>query len=155
MNFKNVICRLPVLLVVAGTVFVCMSCSSHGLPSLGLIDGKLAPCPDSPNCVCSEYDGKVSHVEPLAFTGDPQSAWKKAREAVLNIGGNIEKELDGYLWATFTSRLFRFVDDLELRMEGTSHNIHVRTASRVGNSDFGVNRKRVQNLRNNFNNESN
>ncbi len=97
----------------------------------------------------------MSRVEPLAFTGDPQSAWKKAREAVLDIGGNIEKETDGYLWATFTSRLFRFVDDLELRMDKMSHNIHVRTASRVGYSDLGVNRERVQNLRKSFNEKSN
>ncbi len=155
MNFRNAAYRLPALLVIAGTIFGCMSCASQGLSRLGLIDGKLGPCPDSPNCVCSEYEGKVSRVEPLVFTGDPQSAWKNAREAVLDIGGNIEKEMDGYLWATFTSRLFRFVDDLELRMEKTSHNIHVRTASRVGYSDLGVNRERVQKLRKSFNGKSN
>jgi len=154
-NFKKEINHLSVILVIAGTILGCMSCSSQGLPRLGLIDGKLAPCPDSPNCVCSEYYGELSHVEPLAFAEDSRSAWKKAREAVLDIGGNIEKETDGYLWATFKGRLFRFVDDLELRMDGTSHNIHVRTASRVGYSDLGVNRERVQNLRKKFNYNSN
>jgi len=155
MNIRNAASWLPALLVIASTILGSMSCASQGLPRLGLIDGKLGPCPDSPNCVCSEHEGKVSRVEPLAFKGDPQSAWKNARNAVLDIGGNIEKEMDGYLWATFTSRLFRFVDDLELRMEETSHNIHVRTASRVGYSDLGVNRERIQSLRNSFNEKSN
>lgn len=155
MYFRNSTYWFPALLVIAGTIFGCTSCSSQKQPQLGLIDGKLGPCPDSPNCVSSEHEAGASHVEPLSFTGDTQGAWKNAREAVLNIGGNIEKETDDYLWATFTSRLFRFVDDLELRMDKTSYNIHVRSASRVGYSDLGVNRERVKNLRKSFNDKSN
>jgi len=155
MNFRNGACRLLVLLVISGTIQGCAACESQGTHSIGLIDGKLGPCPDSPNCVCSEYENRVSHVGPLSFTGDFHSAWKNARGAVLDIGGNIEKETDVYLRATFTSRLFRFVDDLELRMDKASHNIHVRTASRFGYSDLGVNRKRVQNLRKSFNGKNN
>ncbi len=67
------------------------------------------------------------------------------------MGGKIEEEHDGYLWATFASRLFRFVDDVEFRMVSIDGIIHVRSASRVGYSDLGVNRRRVERLRTLFN----
>jgi uncharacterized protein (DUF1499 family) len=67
------------------------------------------------------------------------------------MGGKIQEEHDGYLWTTFTSRLFRFVDDVEFRMVSTDGIIHVRSASRVGYSDLGVNRRRVEKLRTLFN----
>ncbi|MBP1699934.1 MAG: hypothetical protein H6Q41_5122 [Deltaproteobacteria bacterium] len=67
------------------------------------------------------------------------------------MGGKIQKEQDGFLWATFTSRVFRFVDDVEFRMVSTAGMIYVRSGSRVGYSDLGVNRKRVEKLRTLFN----
>jgi uncharacterized protein (DUF1499 family) len=67
------------------------------------------------------------------------------------MGGEIQEEHDGYLWTTFTSRLFRFVDDVEFRMVFTDGIIHVRSGSRVGYSDLGVNRRRVEKLRTLFN----
>jgi len=66
------------------------------------------------------------------------------------MGGKIQEEHDGYLWATFTSRVFRFVDDVEFRMVPSDGIIHVRSGSRVGYSDLGVNRKRVEKLRAGF-----
>lgn len=67
------------------------------------------------------------------------------------MGGKIQEEQDGYLWATFTSRLFRFVDDVEFRMVSSDGIIHVRSGSRKGYSDLGVNRRRVEKLRTLFN----
>jgi uncharacterized protein (DUF1499 family) len=67
------------------------------------------------------------------------------------MGGKIQEERDGYLWAMFTSRVFRFVDDVEFRMVPTDGLIHVRSGSRVGYSDLGVNRRRVEKLRARFN----
>jgi len=67
------------------------------------------------------------------------------------MGGKIEEEHDGYLWATFTSRVFRFVDDVEFRMVSTDGMIHMRSGSRKGYSDLGVNRRRVEKLRTLFN----
>jgi uncharacterized protein (DUF1499 family) len=60
------------------------------------------------------------------------------------MGGKIITDDGGYLHATFTSRIFRFVDDLELRLDGENGIIHLRSASRTGYSDFGVNRKRAE-----------
>ena len=62
-------------------------------------------------------------------------------------GGTIQREESTYLWASFTSKRLRFVDDVELRVDADKHIIHVRSASRVGRSDFGVNRARVEMLR--------
>ncbi len=129
---------------------VVISCSSAKPGNLGLVDHHLAECPDRPNCVSSENSESAAFVEPLKFTGDPDTAWKNIKEAVQDVGGKIQEEKDGYLWATFTSLVFRFVDDLELRMDRVNYVIHVRSASRVGHSDLGVNRRRVERLRASF-----
>jgi len=72
------------------------------------------------------------------------------KRAIEAMGGRILEEQPGYLHAIFVSRLFRFVDDLELRLDEGAGVIQVRSASRVGHSDFGVNRKRVERLRERF-----
>jgi uncharacterized protein (DUF1499 family) len=74
-------------------------------------------------------------------------AWQRVRSILKEQGGRIEEETTGYLRATFTTRVFRFVDDLELRIDERNGLIQVRSASRVGFSDMGLNRKRVENLR--------
>ncbi len=110
----------------------------------------MRPCPDRPNCVSSETGGASVRVEPLRFARAPEDAWNRLREVILARGGKIEEEWEGYLRATFTSRVFRFVDDLECRMVRAAGIIHVRSASRVGYWDFGVNRRRVEALREMF-----
>ncbi|OGP89058.1 MAG: hypothetical protein A2157_02420 [Deltaproteobacteria bacterium RBG_16_47_11] len=127
-----------------------MSCASNP-PKAQLIDGRLRACPNSPNCVSSEGDNTSSRVEPLTFHGLPEKAWGDLKETIREMGGEIQEEHDGYLWAIFTSRLFRFVDDVEFRMVSTDGIIHVRSGSRVGYSDLGVNRRRVEKLRTLFN----
>jgi uncharacterized protein (DUF1499 family) len=82
-----------------------------------LVDGKLRPCPRSPNCVSSESDNASSRIEPLTFQGPPEKAWDKLKETLRDMGEKIQEEHDGYLWATFTSKLFRFVDDMEFRRD--------------------------------------
>lgn len=150
MSFHNPVCWLFALILIAVMLFGCLLCASRERPRLGIFNGRLGPCPDRPNCICSECETNGSYIEPLAFTSDTENAWNNARAAVQDIGGNIQKETDGYLWATFTSRVFRFVDDLELRMDITNRIIHMRSASRVGYSDLGANKKRVQKLRSRF-----
>jgi uncharacterized protein (DUF1499 family) len=101
--------------------------------------------------VSSESDSPSSRVEPLTFQGLPEKAWRDLKETIRELGGKIEEEHEGYLWTTFTSRVFRFVDDVEFRMVSTDGMIHVRSGSRVGYSDLGVNRRRVEKLRTLFN----
>lgn len=127
-----------------------ISCASHPPKTIGLKNGRLRSCPNKPNCVSSEFKTMASWVEPLTFDGKSKDAWEQLKISVLTIGGNIEKDEDIYLWATFRSKVFRFVDDMEFRMDTKNKVIHLRSASRVGYSDLGVNRRRVKKLRSNF-----
>ena len=131
-------------------LFIYLSIDSRKARETGLLNGKLRPCPGTPNCVVSEDGGKDSYIEPLAFSGEPGAAWEHAKEALTGLGGRIEKDTGDYLWATFRSRIWRFVDDTELRLDAAGKVIHVRSASRVGKGDLGVNRKRVERLRSLF-----
>lgn len=109
--------------------------------------GKLAPCPDTPNCVNSQAAGS-SAIAPLAYCGDAQLAWARLH-AVLSRWPRIRivAYADGYLRAEARSRVFGFVDDVEFVLDLDAEVIHVRSASRVGYSDFGVNRRRIEKLR--------
>lgn len=115
----------------------------------GLQNGKLMPCPEKPNCVSSESAPTNSHaVAAIELTpemgGEPMLIIKQAVE---NLGGDVSTSDDNYLAATFTSDIFGFVDDVEFRIDNASKLIHVRSSSRVGYSDFGANRKRVEAIR--------
>jgi len=134
-----------------------MGIYSHQTPELGLIHGKLSPCSDKPNCVCSEDDTADVHhsIQPLSTEGmDHAAAWDSLIDAVKASGGSIQQHSDTYLHATFTSPLFRFVDDFEARLDSRTHIIHIRSASRVGHSDLGINRKRLEKIRLEYNKHS-
>ncbi len=131
---------LAPLIILAG-----LSLASRKPPTLGVKGGHLLPCPASPNCVNSEDNGGAS-IPPLVIQGSPSQAWAAAREAVRQGGGAIVVEEPGYLRATFTTPLLRFIDDLELRLDEQQGVIHIRSASRVGRSDFGANKKRVKQI---------
>ena len=115
---------------------------------LGIVNGHLLNCPDKPNCINSEHPEQTNHyLAPLDF---PESKSDQimilAKNTLLEMGAKIITEKNNYLAATFTSRLFKFVDDFELRLDNTTHKLHIRSASRLGYSDFGVNRRRVENF---------
>lgn len=135
------------LLVVAGFA---LGIRSQGMkPSTGLQNGHLRPCPDSPNCVSSEGNAGPQHaIAPLALGKVPMArAWDALQQTIVHLGGHIDSADAGYLHATFTSRLFRFVDDVEARPDIEAGVIQIRSASRVGRSDLGVNRQRIESIR--------
>lgn len=138
------------LVLVVSLYFIALSMMSRQAPELGRVDGKLRICPATSNCVCSEDDGLISFIPPLSFQGSAIDAWTMAKKTIQAMGGTIEKEDGDYLWATFTTRIFRFVDDVELRMDERKGVIHIRSASRVGQSDMGTNGKRVEEFRERF-----
>lgn len=112
------------------------------------VSGPLAECPPSPNCVRSEPGTDAEHaIEPLPL-GDPATVRERL---VALVEGFPRTELrvvrDDYLHATFTSRIWRFVDDVELRVDREAGVVHVRSASRVGRGDLGANRARVEAMR--------
>jgi uncharacterized protein (DUF1499 family) len=117
---------------------------------LGLEDGKLASCGRRLNCVSSQADAADAqrHVAPIVFRGTAAEAIAAARRAVESMPRAVVVRQDGnYLHAEFTSRWMGFVDDVEIAFDERAGLLHVRSASRVGRRDFGVNRKRVESLR--------
>ena len=135
----------------AATSLAALACAgSPPVPGRDAGGTRLAPCPGTPNCVSSEATDAAHRVD--AFVLDPRVepavAWAGAREAVAALPRTrIVDEAPGYLRAESRSRLFRFVDDLELELRPGERLIAVRSASRVGRSDFGVNQARVEQLR--------
>ncbi|NTU57534.1 MAG: DUF1499 domain-containing protein [Chlorobiaceae bacterium] len=115
-----------------------------------LVDGRLRPCPGTPNCVCSESAKPGEHVEPLSFKGEPGKAWALLKQCVASMGGTVRHEEGSYLWTTFVVPVFGFTDDVEFRIDEAAGVIHVRSASRLGFSDLGVNRSRIDQLRSEF-----
>ncbi|MEZ7196639.1 DUF1499 domain-containing protein [Pseudodesulfovibrio karagichevae] len=115
---------------------------------LGPVDGRLMDCPDADNCVSSEAGNPDRRVAPLAASGPVDEAMARLAEVVGSMeGGKVAEVRGNYLHAVFTSRLWRFRDDLECLYDRGTGRVEVRSASRVGYSDFGVNRKRVERLR--------
>ncbi len=115
----------------------------------GLVGEQLAPCPGTPNCVCSEHRQDSEHfVEPLEIGhGDLAQAMESVARIVQESGGSIDTVGENYIAATFSSTLFGFVDDVEFRADARAGAIQVRSASRVGRGDLGANRKRVALIR--------
>jgi uncharacterized protein (DUF1499 family) len=139
------------LLLFLSTVLVAATiCCAGAVPAtLGVQPkGGLAPCPDSPNCV-SSLDDRADHgVEPIQLAGDVATNWEMLRGAVEELPGTVVViQDDHYLHAESTSSLMRYVDDLELLLDPATGRVDVRSASRVGYGDMGVNSARVELLR--------
>ena len=116
-------------------------------PELGLVDGRLRPCPDRPNCVNSMDPAADKQIEPLAYVGDRAQTEAALRSAMTRIELVGVQQLGDYWQQTHTSLIFRFIDDIEVLFDDQNRVIHIRSASRVGYSDRGVNRARVEALR--------
>lgn len=108
---------------------------------------ELAPCPNSPNCVSSSATDS-HHVDPFPLFVDGKKSLNILAVIIKNLPRTkIIEHNDTYLHAEFESRVFRFVDDLEFLVNEDQEILEVRSASRLGYGDFGVNRKRVEMLR--------
>ena len=139
MKIVIVVIVVLVLLVVGGLFFLGQQSRSGSAP--GLTDGRLAACPSSPNCVSSEAGSPAEQRVELF----PADAWQQIPAAIADLGGSITQQESDYISAEFTSNIFRFTDDVEFRRAEDA--VHVRSASRVGHSDMGANRARVEALR--------
>jgi uncharacterized protein (DUF1499 family) len=115
--------------------------------NLGAKHGRLAPCRPSPNCVSSQADPADGehYIAAIPFRGDAIPAIRNVLASIADV--TIVSEEKNYLYAEFRTRLMRFVDDVEFLYDEQAGLIHVRSASRLGRRDFGVNRKRVETLR--------
>ncbi|MEO8202508.1 MAG: DUF1499 domain-containing protein [Betaproteobacteria bacterium] len=121
--------------------------------NLGVTDGRLAPSKRSPNCVSSQADpADAEHfIAPIKFAGSAVDAIAALRK-IVEAGGNtlVVKHDASYLYVEFKSKLLGFVDDVEFYASEKERVIHVRSASRLGRRDFGVNRERIESIRQRF-----
>ena len=119
--------------------------------SLGVKDGKLAECPKSPNCVSTQSTKSKSRIDPINFKTSKTEALGRMVDVINSIERTkiITKE-DNYIHAEFRTKLFKFVDDVEFFFDDENKVIHFRSASRVGYGDMGVNRKRMEDIRDRF-----
>ena len=109
---------------------------------------QLPPCPSSPNCVSSQATDVGHFIAPFKIVGAAEDAWAALKNALLSQSRTvITEESGGRLHAQATSLVFRFVDDIDVILDGDAKLLHIRSASRIGYGDFGVNRKRMERLR--------
>jgi uncharacterized protein (DUF1499 family) len=135
-----------VWIMASAAIFSCgAGCSGH---RPGPAPGTLEACPESPNCVSSLSTRPQHAVAPLAFTGSADQVRRKLLGVIRAMPRTRILRDDGrYLHVEFTSAVFRFVDDVEFLIDEHQRIIHVRSASRVGYWDLGVNRRRIENIR--------
>jgi uncharacterized protein (DUF1499 family) len=112
----------------------------------------LPDCPDKPNCVSSQARDPAHHVEPFTYTeGSTAKTMQRLRSALATEPRiHVVAATPTYLHAEARSLIFRFVDDIEFLIDPGQRRIQVRSASRIGYSDFGVNRRRVERIRQAF-----
>ena len=129
-------------------VFMVNGCSGKRPDEMGMDPSGLRGCPKSPNCVSSEAKDETHAIEGFRLKGDPDVSWPRIQyEIALMPGWTVITTTHTYIHVECKSRIFRFIDDLELHLNPSSGIISIRSASRVGYWDFGVNRRRVEFLR--------
>ena len=144
-------------ILVGFTSLMCLTGCSGTAPELGVDNGTLMSCPESPNCVNSQAVDSEHGIEPLHYSGTVEEG--RARLLQIITSGKRAKVItaeDSYIRVEYASALFGFVDDVEFYLQpeqaGTTI-IQIRSASRLGHSDLGVNRKRVEQIRREMNSQ--
>lgn len=120
--------------------------------NLGITAGQLSACPNTPNCVNSQSLDAEHKITPLTYTSSAEDAFKTLKTVVQSFKQSaIAQATDNYIYAEFSIPVVGFVDDVEFLLDKGDKVIHVRSASRLGESDLGVNRKRIETIRAKFN----
>lgn len=143
---------LKTLILISGISTLLVSCSAPRPENLGPSDSYpfLQECPDSPNCIVTHAfeDESKNYMPPLNFQGDKENSKRILLRIIETTPGmEIIEKSENYLHVEVTSRIFRFIDDLEFYFDEQEELIHYRSASRVGRSDRGSNSKRVERIR--------
>lgn len=128
-----------------------LSVWSQRASAIGLVEGRLADCPKTNNCVCTQDKDARRRLDPIKITCSSREAIRRLESVVGEMpGAEVRTRQENYLHVEFTSKFFRFVDDAEFLIDEAAGLIHFRSASRVGRSDFGVNRRRMEIVREKF-----
>jgi uncharacterized protein (DUF1499 family) len=114
---------------------------------IGIVDGKLHPCPKSPNCVSTQATDEKQKMEPINYSGDLEDAKAKIIDIINSLKrSKIITNEENYIHIEFRTATFRFVDDVEFLFDDKEKVIHFRSRARMGYSDMGVNRKRMEKI---------
>jgi len=146
---------MTAVLVVIGLIPVVFLAGKSVMSSrpedLGAKDGRLAGCPDSPNCVSTVATDDEHWVAPLTFDGTAEEAMVQLKGVIENMPRTLVVTAnESYLHAEFTTWLFRYADDVEFQINTEENTIQIRSASRTGYFDLGANRTRVEAIRTAF-----
>ena len=128
--------------------FMLTSCSGTRPLDIGISNNSLKACPEKPNCVSSFASTEGHKIEALTLDPKDKASLGKVKAAAQSLGnGVLVSETDEYLYYEFTSTIMRYVDDVEFYFPKGGTMVHFRSASRLGHSDLGVNRERMEAIR--------
>lgn len=148
MYYLKNICKIITL----SSIIAFIGCAEHHPASIGVTNNEPRPCPLTPNCVTSVETGLPHYIMPFVYTSSREEAIKILKRILsAQDKATVVKSTDNYLHVEFRSKFFNFVDDVEFYFPLNEPLIHIRSAARLGYSDFGVNRKRLEHLRVLFN----
>lgn len=142
-RFSDNYCGLMLLFLLS-----LFACSGTPPSQIGVQDGKLVPCPESPNCVSSFAKDAEHGIDPYRFSGSPDAVLKELKTYLAALDRvRIVSIRDQYIYAEFSSVVMRYVDDVEFMLVPEKKVLHFRSASRLGYGDMGVNRERIESIR--------
>ncbi|MDQ7058754.1 MAG: DUF1499 domain-containing protein [Ghiorsea sp.] len=145
---KTILFAVTALVALGIVAYIVMAVMSQKMPdNLGLQDGVLRPCPESPNCLCSEAHTQGDNVHYTAPIQGDKVMWDKLQSVIQAQGGEVVTDNRDYKHYTFSTPIMHYVDDVELRFDEASNLIHIRSASRIGRKDFGVNQARIDKIK--------
>ena len=130
-----------------------ISCGGTKPEDLAVANAKLKPCPSSPNCVSTHADrtDQEHYISPIRYKESRQQAKEKLMAVIDEMPRTkLHANQDDYIHVTFTTLVFRFVDDVEFYLPNDARLIHFRSASRIGYADLGKNRRRMKNVKEKF-----
>jgi uncharacterized protein (DUF1499 family) len=148
---KTTLIIVSLIIIAAIFLFFVLGLMSKSGEAPGLIAGSLSKCPNKPNCFSTEKKDDAAHyITPIKISQDISielDSLHILKDTIRDMGGSIEDESEDYFASTFESGVFGFVDDFEIRIDTKENLIHIRSASRVGHSDMGANKKRIKLLK--------
>ena len=115
---------------------------------VGIVDGKFYPCPNTPNCVSTQATDAKHKISPISYSG----TMSEAKEKIIKIVNSLKRtkiitNTENYIHAEVRTATFKFVDDVEFLFDDSEKIIQFRSRARSGHSDMGVNRKRMEKIR--------
>lgn len=116
--------------------------------NLGIVDSTLAKCPSTPNCVSSQESDTTHYIKPLSYDVDRDQAYDSFVKILSVVPDTkIVEQKEDYIRTESRSKIMGFVDDAEFYFPNNEKVIHWRSSSRLGESDLGVNRRRLEQIR--------